>query len=507
MRPALSKIQKLLLSLGVAGVFTLAWQTTSLGASVKNATPTKNTVAYKKILAFTCQNKALSALCTAVKSFYKKYPTTFTEQAFIDSICKKNLKQCALFSGNVTYKAMSKKYLVKAAAKTSTPQSNTTVKTTTTPALNTPLSKNTTSRSTNVDQPLDFGPSNDSSGNFFPSYDPMGRANKMDTPTGRYIEEQLADSVKKIDFFANALITGENAGFLQYYSNDNFTEQEVLEIINKFRGYYDLSPLSLNPKLVKSVENQKKYVDNIITARSLGGTPPPEETVHEQNPQDSFFTGKTPTDRARFQGYENLPVAEGISFGRNATLLGALHDLLYVPAHRSMFIDPYAKDIGFYIERDDDINSTYSGFTDSQNYKTFVINISLDYSKPWNAEDLVYPKNGTILSEYDGSLAEAGYPFNNEGTDAVDAIGTAFTIINYKTGIQRNTIKLYDLTSKKDLNIYLDVFNNPQMVYLRNAPKSPLTPGHDFQISYTDKNGKIHTSVFSTAPDENTVEL
>ncbi len=495
-----SKNQKFLISLGMATFFVFSWQTPSFGASVKTTAATKSAAAYKKMSTFACKTKNLAPLCTTVKSFYKKNPTKFTEQAFIDSICKKDLKQCALFSGNTSYKAMSKKYLAKTLTK---PSTNLTPKATTTPAL----TKDIVSRSNNTDQPLDFGSSNDSSGDFFPNYDPMGRANKMDTPTGRYIEEQLADPVKKIDFFANALITGENAGFLQYYSNDNFTEQEVLEIINKFRDYYNLSPLSLSQKLVKSVESQKKYVDNIITARSLGGTPPPEETVHEQNPQDQFFTGKTATDRARYQGYENLPVAEGISFGRNATLLGALHDLLYVPAHRSMFIDPYAKDIGFYIERDDDINSTYSGLTNSQNYKTFVINISLDYSKPWNAEDLVYPKNGTILSEYDGSLAEAGYPFNNEGTDAVDAIGTAFTIINYKTGIQRNTIKLYDLTSKKDLNIYLDVFNNPQMVYLRNAPKSPLTPGHDFQISYTDKNGKIHTSVFSTAPDENTVEF
>ncbi len=472
-------------------------------AATKKIVPTKSSVAYKKMLAFACATKKTSTLCAAVKFTYKKSPSAFTEQTFVDSICKKNLKQCALFSTNARYKTMSKKYLAKVPTTPATKSVETKNSNAGGPSPNTQVN----SRPDNSNQPLDFPAVSDSSNNFFPEYDPGGRARMMDTPGGRYIEEQLADPKKKIDFFVDALVAGKDAGFLERYSNDNFTEKEILEIINGFRAYNGLSALSLNPKLVKAVENQAKYVDNVITARSIGGLPLPEETMHEQNSKDTFFTGKSPTDRARYQGYENLPVAEGISFGRNTTFLGALYDLLYVPAHRTMFIDPYAKDIGFSLEKDEDNNSIYSGLSTAKSYKTAVINISMDYSQKLAIEDVIYPKNGTVLFAYDRSLAEAGYPFNNEGTDAVDAVGTAFTIINYKTGVLRNTIKVRDITAQKDLGLYLDVYDNSQVVMFRNAPRSPLSPGHTYQISYADKNGKVRTSTFSTAPDENAVEL
>lgn len=492
-----------MVSFGVALIGIFSWQLTSLGATVKAIAATRSAAAYKKMSTFTCKTKNLAALCTSVKAFYKKSPTKFTEQAFVDSVCKKSLKQCALFSTNASYKAMSKKYLAKVPANSAAK----TVETKNSNAGGFAQNTSVNSRPDSSNQPLDFPAVSDSSGSFFPDYDPGGRARMMDTPGGRYIEEQLADPKKKIDFFVNALVSGKDAGFLERYSNDNFTEKEILEIINGFRAYNGLSALSLNPKLVKAVENQAKYVDNVITARSVGGLPPPEETMHEQNSKDAFFTGKSATDRARYQGYENLPVAEGISFGRNTTFLGALYDLLYVPAHRTMFIDPYAKDIGFSLENDEDNNSIYSGLSTAESYKTAVINISMDYSQQLAIEDVIYPKNGTVLYAYDRSLAEAGYPFNNEGTDAVDANGTAFTIINYKTGIVRNTIKLRDMTAQRDLGLYLDVYDNSQVVMFRNAPRSPLSPGHEYQISYADKNGKLRTSTFSTVPDENAVEL
>jgi hypothetical protein len=297
------------------------------------------------------------------------------------------------------------------------------------------------------------------------------------------------------------LISGKNFSKLDFFTDQDFSDQDILDILNLFRKEYGLQPLKFSDKLQQMAKNHALYYEynyNSLLGLSVFRNIEASD-LHGEKPSGLGFTGETPTDRAKFVGYDNLKVSEGI--GAEKTKLAGIFRLLYVPLHRLQFLRSDAKEIGFFrnMGTQDEYGVNYSLY----DVKPVTVNAGHDTSLPTFPQTLIYPKDGTKLYTYTENIDEFPFPFERPDTAGYEA-GYIFTIINQPNGIQYDTITLTDKTTKKELSIQLDNLPRSSIIHFRNTFNSPLERGHEYEISYRDLGNRLISSSFSIAEEDPT---
>lgn len=473
-----------------------------------NVSNTKNKKNYTAMKNYVCDKKAAQVLkedvCSNLKKQYQKKPATYNEELFIKNICSTSQAACTEISLNKKYSLLAKKYIPEADEANNTSE----------------ILGSSVLDSNNADNPPPNDGAASETGTFFPAftnYDdytyPEQRNERTATTvkTDPYIpddpritkemEDMMNNHDQKIRYFADMLISGKNFSKLDFFTDQDFSDQDILDILNLFRKEYGLQPLKFSDKLQQMAKNHALYYEynyNSLLGLSVFRNIEASD-LHGEKPSGLGFTGETPTDRAKFVGYDNLKVSEGI--GAEKTKLAGIFRLLYVPLHRLQFLRSDAKEIGFFrnMGTQDEYGVNYSLY----DVKPVTVNAGHDTSLPTFPQTLIYPKDGTKLYTYTENIDEFPFPFERPDTAGYEA-GYIFTIINQPNGIQYDTITLTDKTTKKELSIQLDNLPRSSIIHFRNTFNSPLERGHEYEISYRDLGNRLISSSFSIAEEDPT---
>jgi hypothetical protein len=472
---------------------------------ISNISGKKNQKAYTAMKNYVCAKKTSPILkqvgCEMIKNHYQKNQNSYTDQDFTKDLCYSSKQSCVELSVNKKYNQIATTYLNQIEAEE-----------------NTRLQQVPGGNDTQTDARLD--PNKTESDNFFPSYsngddyvypEERNRTEQTTIRTGPYVshdprvtkemEDMMNNHEQKIRYFANMLISGKNFQKLNLFTDKDFADEEIVEIINLFRKEYALPPLKLSTILKNTAKNHVNYIDeaqNDLAYKSLFQDLQASD-FHGESKNIPGFTGTSPLERAKALGYQMATVSEGIAFEK--TTLGAIFHLLYVPLHRIQFLAKNAEEIGFYrnLGVQDEFGINYSLYTE----KPVVVNVGHNQNTESLPEQLIYPKNGTTLYTYTESIDELPYPFTRNDSASYET-GYVFTIINQNSGIQYDTIALDDVTEGKNVAIELDSLVRSATIHFRTIFNFPLIPGHSYRISYVDQSGKQISSNFQVASNDPT---
>jgi hypothetical protein len=464
----------------------------------------KNQKAYIAMKNYVCAKKTSTALkevaCEMIKNDYQINQNSYTDQAFIKNLCYFSTSVCMELGINKKYAKITEEYV------TQIQQGE----------LDSAHSKLLVEKSSEAELASNTKENDD----FFPAFsneddylypEERNRIQTTTIRTGPYIsddprvtkeiEDMMNNHAQKIRYFADMLISGKNFQKLNLFTDRDFTDEEIVEIINLFRKEYALPPLKLSTILKNATRNHVDYIDEAqkdLEYKSLFQDLQASD-FHGESKDIPSFTGTTPAQRTKALGYQMAIVSEGIAFEK--TTLGALFRLLYVPLHRMQFLAKNAEEIGFYrnLGVQDEFGINYSLY----NEKPVVVNVGHNQNTESLPEQLIYPKNGTTLYTYTESIDELPYPFTRNDSASYES-GYVFTIINQNSGIQYDTIALDDMTDGKNIAIELDSLVRSAVIHFRTIFNFPLIPGHSYRISYLDQSGKKIISTFQVSADDPT---
>ncbi len=469
-----------------------------LAASVS----TKNKQAYQKMFTYLCSAKSNKTLkntaCPLLKTYQNKQ-TTYTDTAFLKTVCTKNKTTCQLINKNKAYKKITTPLLI-------------TPKKVTVPPARTPETNSVTPPSvqaeTNSDEAgsssSDFTPPFFDNTNAYdePSYpSDSDSSNNSGTPSTNISSPRtFSSSEEKISFTVNALLTGKNYKALYEMKPSDYSIEEITQVMNRFRAAFGLSPVVYNPEISKIAQKHADYLaanaEGILILDTSRPNYQPED-FHNEARSHTGFTGVTPTDRAIAGGYTKYPFLEGVGYELLQTFPAHMFGTLYAPLHRQALLTASMKEFGF-ADKETLGNSQSGSFKNDARIFT-VINYAYDNSQP-GEKDLVFPPSGTTLYDYTRPLYEIPYPFDLGGNDKHHAF--SFTINNQSGGLDRSSIKFYDVTADAFLPVSLDKYwAGTSVAHL--ALKNPLTmlPNHSYKLIYKDLNGNEKIAEYKTGSE------
>jgi Cysteine-rich secretory protein family len=453
---------------------------------------TKNKLAYQKMSALVCLNKSNKTLRTVacpLLKVYQKKPAIYTDAAFIKTVCIKNRTACSIFYKIKGYSTVAAPFL--ATSKTTAP-------------------KKLTSTEGNTSDPSytepGFIPEDGDSSASDPLFSDGNTAQATSSdqaPLYQQEREQLtfANSEEKINFTVNALLTGKNYPTLYKMKPSDFSIEEITQVMNRFRAAFGLSPVTYNPEISKIAQKHANYLAANAEGMLVLDTSRPNyqpEDFHNEARSHTGFTGVTPTDRAIAGGYTKYPFLEGVGHELEQSFPAHMYGTLYAPLHRQELLTASMKEFGF-------ADKATLGNSESGSFKNdarifSVINYAYDNSQP-GEKDLVFPPSGTTLYDYTRELYEIPYPFDLGGIQKHHAF--SFTINNQSGGLDRSSIKLYDVTDGKFLPLSLDNYWVGTSV-AHVAIKNPATmlPNHSYKLIFKDLAGNDKTAEYK-AGNEN----
>ncbi len=465
----------------------------------------KNQKAYTAMKNYVCAKKTSAifkqAACEMIKNHYQKNQNSYTDQDFAKDLCYSSKESCIELGLNKKYKQITTTYLNQIEAEENT-------------RLQQVLGGNNTSTDAQLNR------NKTESDSFFPAYsngddyvypEEKNKTQQTTIRTNPYVsddprvtkemEDMMNNHEQKIRYFADMLISGKNFQKLNLFTDKDFTDEEIVEIINLFRKEYTLPLLKLSTILKNTAKNHVDYIDEAqkdLEYKSLFQDLQVSD-FHGESKEIPGFTGTSPMERAKALGYQMATVSEGIAFEK--TKLAALFRLLYIPLHRMQFLAKNAEEIGFYrnLGIQDEFGINYSLY----NEKPVVVNIGHNQNTESLPAQLIYPKDGTTLYTYTESINELPYPFTRNDNASYES-GYVFTIINQNSGIQYDTVTLDDMTNGKNVAIELDSLALSAVIHFRTIFNFPLIPGHSYRISYLDQSGQNISSNFQVASDDPT---
>lgn len=112
-------------------------------------------------------------------------------------------------------------------------------------------------------------------------------------------------------------------------------QSQALKYANNFRELVGLPLLKTNDSLNAAANAHTNYM--ILNSR----------TTHDELQSSKGYSGGTPSIRAQSYGYNGIDIAENVSSGFN-DMTTALKEFISAPYHRLAWLNPYAKDFGYY---------------------------------------------------------------------------------------------------------------------------------------------------------------
>ncbi len=469
---------------------------------------TKNKQAYQKMFTYLCSTKSNKVLknttCPLLKTYQKKQ-TTYTDVAFLKTACTKSKAACQIIDKNKAYQKITTPLLA-------TPKKTTPVRTPEASSI-TQFSVQPETNSDELYAKLDdfvayFPDNNDGfpeSANYPPNqdniYKPKTQSNNNSYAQNSSSIPTFTNPEEKIKFAISVLISGKDYRLLNSMEETDFTPEESVAIINGFRAFYGLDPVVLNQTITQIAERHVEYLAvNGAAIKRIGetrGVSLPED-FHNENPTLPKFTGMYPTDRATAYGYTKFPLTEVIIGEPHRPLAASVYDFLYAPLHRQIFLSANLKEIGFYTERPEQ-HTTTSFFADSS-YGFTVINFAFDTTAA-SYRNLVYPANGTTIYDYTKAISEVPYPFHRNNPTK-DTFSFALTINHPIGGLDRDSIRLFDVTTSKNLPLTIDEFSASPVVHISLSGGDTLAENHAYRLSFKDLNGNETTSEFKTGAED-----
>ena len=141
------------------------------------------------------------------------------------------------------------------------------------------------------------------------------------------------------------------------------SQEEAYAALDTARQQGGFGTLAQNADLDQEAQSQADFIAaNYLIGSALGGKtfdtplltalqPDGSETGHVQLatlPDQSYFTGYLPSDRATHFGYPSTDVAESATFGNwnGEGGVACIANLLTSPSHRELLLDPRLRDVG-----------------------------------------------------------------------------------------------------------------------------------------------------------------
>ncbi|MEZ4572601.1 MAG: CAP domain-containing protein [Thermomicrobiales bacterium] len=120
-----------------------------------------------------------------------------------------------------------------------------------------------------------------------------------------------------------------------------------LAMMNRYRGWLGLAPMSINPSLQAAAEAHAAYYRLNYGDPNLAGM-----GLHLETPGRPGFTGESMRDRARAQGYEG---SVNENAGLSGSMISSIDWFMDTINHRLPIIDPRYTDVGMATVNDGDI--------------------------------------------------------------------------------------------------------------------------------------------------------
>lgn len=237
--------------------------------------------------------------------------------------------------------------------------------------------------------------------------------------------------------------------------------EDIVSAINLIRSDYKLPPLSFDAVIEKAAINHSKYLETneVDSGNSSVWCP----ATHEEDKNHSGFTWINPGDRLRFVGYQSWNWwGEVIAFEDNP--IQSLHSLLYVPYHRTPFLSKNYERIGFSRGNPFVVNF-WSSWTDSRSL----------------TNPLVFPNNNEVLYIFNNQINELPNPFPQNSWYLK---GYVITIGGWDRKVLKDSVKLKNITTAKNIPIRFDKELDSEGKYLHFINLEPLNFSEGYQIIY-----------------------
>lgn len=246
-----------------------------------------------------------------------------------------------------------------------------------------------------------------------------------------------------------------NENALNSFSLSTDEQNQALKYANNFRKSIGLPLLNINYSLNAASKAHTNYM--ILNSR----------TSHDELQSNKGYSGGTPSIRAQAYGYNGTTIAENVSSGFD-DLNGALQAFISAPYHRLAWLNPYARDFGYY----------------GQNgYHTLL------FGSVIGGDDLVvtYPYNNQIDIPIRWENTETPNPLRNSPDDS---IGYPITI-SYFSDKKATSIVVEKVTLKDHLGENIKIYSKGPKndEYLTDSviiiPAEPLKSDTKYSVSST----------------------